>query len=104
MHSLNTPSRSTMRSCVRSSPSRCTFQYIQRDGAMTGLPVAGLGLRIASASFVETKPSEINPFSLFSKFFRNPVRAGLALFRSEEHTSELQSHSDIVCRLLLEKK
>ena len=24
--------------------------------------------------------------------------------RSEEHTSELQSHSDIVCRLLLDKK
>src|SRR5947207_11484403 len=33
-------------------------------------------------------------------------RAGhLALERrSEEHTSELQSHSDLVCRLLLEKK
>src|SRR5947207_12627388 len=29
-----------------------------------------------------------------------PVRAQ----RSEEHTSELQSHSDLVCRLLLEKK
>src|SRR5260221_2933312 len=34
---------------------------------------------------------------------------GLHLFvrlpdRSEEHTSELQSHSDLVCRLLLEKK
>src|SRR3712207_8996303 len=28
------------------------------------------------------------------------VRGG----RSEEHTSELQSHSDLVCRLLLEKK
>src|SRR5438034_6169051 len=28
----------------------------------------------------------------------------VALARSEEHTSELQSHSDIVCRLLLEKK
>src|SRR5260221_10848269 len=26
------------------------------------------------------------------------------LLRSEEHTSELQSHSDLVCRLLLEKK
>src|SRR5438034_4398906 len=26
------------------------------------------------------------------------------LRRSEEHTSELQSHSDLVCRLLLEKK
>src|SRR5438034_8867286 len=29
---------------------------------------------------------------------RNPIG------RSEEHTSELQSHSDLVCRLLLEKK
>src|SRR5260221_7760963 len=28
----------------------------------------------------------------------------LARQRSEEHTSELQSHSDLVCRLLLEKK
>src|SRR5438034_8166367 len=28
----------------------------------------------------------------------------LARRRSEEHTSELQSHSDLVCRLLLEKK
>src|SRR5437588_8737900 len=27
-----------------------------------------------------------------------------AFRRSEEHTSELQSHSDLVCRLLLEKK
>src|SRR5438034_1912664 len=27
-----------------------------------------------------------------------------SLLRSEEHTSELQSHSDLVCRLLLEKK
>src|SRR5437667_2028598 len=27
-----------------------------------------------------------------------------ALPRSEEHTSELQSHHDLVCRLLLEKK
>src|SRR5260221_6537284 len=26
------------------------------------------------------------------------------VLRSEEHTSELQSHSDLVCRLLLEQK
>src|SRR5215204_5087656 len=32
---------------------------------------------------------------------RRTTRAGT---RSEEHTSELQSHSDLVCRLLLEKK
>src|SRR5438034_8799409 len=32
------------------------------------------------------------------------LEAGATFFRSEEHTSELQSHSDLVCRLLLEKK
>src|SRR5438034_5087103 len=32
------------------------------------------------------------------------TRQRLATNRSEEHTSELQSHSDLVCRLLLEKK
>src|SRR5438034_2560022 len=31
-------------------------------------------------------------------------RPASAAARSEEHTSELQSHSDLVCRLLLEKK
>src|SRR5256886_12611880 len=31
-------------------------------------------------------------------------RAGNAVDRSEEHTSELQSQSNLVCRLLLEKK
>src|SRR5438034_11748009 len=30
--------------------------------------------------------------------------AAMLSTRSEEHTSELQSHSDLVCRLLLEKK
>src|SRR3989475_4146564 len=40
---------------------------------------------------------------------RPPVRAevgrlGRAELRSEEHTSELQSQSNLVCRLLLEKK
>src|SRR2546421_2520316 len=34
---------------------------------------------------------------------RNPELIGHNL-RSEEHTSELQSRSDLVCRLLLEKK
>src|SRR5438034_7356530 len=35
----------------------------------------------------------------------NPIEVGpRSPPRSEEHTSELQSHSDLVCRLLLEKK
>src|SRR5206468_5866591 len=33
-----------------------------------------------------------------------PPQKVLFLERSEEHTSELQSRSDLVCRLLLEKK
>src|SRR2546428_9212331 len=42
--------------------------------------------------------------------FRTPVPGsrvitpGSVIYRSEEHTSELQSRSDLVCRLLLEKK
>src|SRR5438270_3663967 len=33
-----------------------------------------------------------------------PGRFGVRIERSEEHTSELQSQSNLVCRLLLEKK
>src|SRR5260221_14275706 len=36
--------------------------------------------------------------------FRRDSLLALRQKRSEEHTSELQSHSDLVCRLLLEKK
>src|SRR5437588_6210378 len=35
---------------------------------------------------------------------QSAVPADIRAARSEEHTSELQSHSDLVCRLLLEKK
>src|SRR5438034_2113803 len=49
------------------------------------------------------------PESIFLKLdqdLRVKMKLVRALFkrRSEEHTSELQSHSDLVCRLLLEKK
>src|SRR5436190_9767385 len=50
----------------------------------------------------------------YTTLFRSPSRPGSCrpwttagsppAGRSEEHTSELQSHSDLVCRLLLEKK
>src|SRR5437667_7719678 len=36
--------------------------------------------------------------------FMTAIRASERGARSEEHTSELQSHHDLVCRLLLEKK
>src|SRR5260221_5277405 len=41
---------------------------------------------------VEKPPCRLRPKSIYEDL------------RSEEHTSELQSHSEIVCRLLLEKK
>src|SRR2546427_910757 len=39
----------------------------------------------------------------FTRAFAFFAQAGVGL-RSEEHTSELQSQSNLVCRLLLEKK
>src|SRR5438034_6203095 len=47
--------------------------------------------------FQEIKKIEVRRFTALPAKFRDKRR-------SEEHTSELQSHSDLVCRLLLEKK
>src|SRR5260221_6793383 len=41
--------------------------------------------------------------ALFKKI-RQIIATDFLKQRSEEHTSELQSHSDLVCRLLLDKK
>src|SRR5699024_8775457 len=40
----------------------------------------------------------------YTNEFLRAIGAGDRVVRSEEHTSELQSRFDIVCRLLLEKK
>src|SRR5436190_18334754 len=45
---------------------------------------------------IDSKIVNLNIVSLISRWIDK--------IRSEEHTSELQSHSDLVCRLLLEKK
>src|SRR5690606_12704519 len=44
-----------------------------------------------------------NVIAEIARFTMRRIEAG-ATFRSEEHTSELQSRENIVCRLLLEKK
>src|SRR5438132_7515346 len=41
---------------------------------------------------------------LFENTMEREIEGQPTADRSEEHTSELQSHSDLVCRLLLEKK
>src|SRR5438034_7451630 len=53
-------------------------------------------IRPAASAF----PASANVSCRLSRF----VRGDIQRLRSEEHTSELQSHSDLVCRLLLEKK
>src|SRR5260221_4852514 len=47
-------------------------------------------------------PHRMESVKIFPPAGANPPH--LYGWRSEEHTSELQSHSDLVCRLLLEKK
>src|SRR5690625_6407584 len=50
---------------------------------------------------VEALVSQAQTLPLTSRAFYNDV---LGSYRSEEHTSELQSRGHLVCRLLLEKK
>src|SRR5215204_3641457 len=45
-----------------------------------------------------------SPTDSWTRSFSEVATTRLLFLRSEEHTSELQSHSDLVCRLLLEKK
>src|SRR5438132_1439886 len=45
-----------------------------------------------------------NLIKLAKEIMPLPNEREMDVLRSEEHTSELQSHSDLVCRLLLEKK
>src|SRR5260221_9465883 len=54
----------------------------------------------------EKMPSDtrLTPASCIRRMSSIHTRSGHWSGRSEEHTSELQSHSDLVCRLLLEKK
>src|SRR5438132_5353539 len=75
--------------------------------------------------FLMTRPPPTSTLFPYTTLFRSPMRGWLSINpigrrapsswpgqahmprpagRSEEHTSELQSHSDLVCRLLLEKK
>src|SRR5260221_3112474 len=55
---------------------------------------------LATARSVLAASAHVNPTGTFPGTCWAQWREG----RSEEHTSELQSHSDLVCRLLLYKK
>src|SRR5438034_2634482 len=95
-------------------------------GKVAGLSAAELAEAIAELERIESLITRAGYFAHleFSTNMADPTRSalvarltekgaaletqllffGLEIARSEEHTSELQSHSDLVCRLLLEKK
>src|SRR5438034_5054859 len=70
------------------------FLMIRRPPRSTLFPYTTLFRSIPSSAALNVKS-----FTMDAWVF--PLDVG---GRSEEHTSELQSHSDLVCRLLLEKK
>src|SRR5206468_8295846 len=51
---------------------------------------------LAKTQKIKVAPAPMSPYS------RQPIISAMSIARSEEHTSELQSRSDLVCRLLLE--
>src|SRR2546430_10400459 len=58
------------------------------------------------SEIITTLPPRAMTSSIFDKVLSNRPSGGATTMtgRSEEHTSELQSQSNLVCRLLLEKK
>src|SRR5688500_19267716 len=65
-----------------------------------------LALSVAFAAPATLVAQTASPAPLIDRelFFGNPEISGAQISRSEEHTSELQSPCNLVCRLLLEKK
>src|SRR5438874_4025882 len=66
-----------------------------------------VGVALGPLEVIEQSPGEISPDRDAARdrlTQRRHVTALREAIRSEEHTSELQSRRDLVCRLLLEKK
>src|SRR2546430_7433265 len=61
-----------------------------------------LGVRLDDR--VQRGPAPVQLVDTGQIVFAQPTGRVLPALRSEEHTSELQSQSNLVCRLLLEKK
>src|SRR5690606_10459081 len=74
------------------------------DNEVTGVPdLEGVAVSMAARLEAAAEPGEI---LVSQKIYHYGKRSGLFKFiprRSEEHTSELQSRENLVCRLLLEK-
>src|SRR5215204_2323088 len=93
---------------IRRIPS-ANAQAMMRVGSPARRSSSVRGGRRRRAADVKGAISDSSPGRPLMRIVRRPSfttsRSGASMLtRSEEHTSELQSHSDLVCRLLLEKK
>src|SRR5699024_12004417 len=59
---------------------------------------------ITVEAIYENVPIAMGFYFVFNDYIHIHLSGTLSEYRSEEHTSELQSRFDLVCRLLLEKK
>src|SRR5574343_1379892 len=66
---------------------------------VTWQAIGGTAIRFGDGS----APDKRNTLMQINVWSKTRLEA-LTMIRSGEHTSELQSHHDLVCRLLLEKK
>src|SRR5205085_9841791 len=95
---------------LHSFPTRRSSDLTQRRGAGPARPQELHTETVASAgAFEALAPGDPHVFGIGSAADRQSKPPGGASLdgipaRSEEHTSELQSQSNLVCRLLLEKK
>src|SRR2546427_4650835 len=80
---------------IRRPPRSTLFPYTTLFRSKTAI-AEGLALRIVNDDVPESLKGK--------KLMALDLGAMVAGARSEEHTSELQSQSNLVCRLLLEKK
>src|SRR2546427_5019160 len=85
---------------IRRPPRSTLFPYTTLFRSVGGLDAAGYEAILAANRMIIGSPDTVIR-KLREVLAR--VRPGI-LARSEEHTSELQSQSNLVCRLLLEKK
>src|SRR5207302_10871256 len=86
---------------IRPPPRAAPFPYTTLFRSLGGLEDAVEGA--AELAGLPPHPRVIQPRRRFSLYDLLRTQLGRAL-RSEEHTSELQSRENLVCRLPLEKK
>src|SRR2546421_6577306 len=91
---------------IRRPPRSTLFPYTTLFRSIVLTTLLGSSLKFDGRFILQTQTD--GPVSFLIVDFQAPDRlrayARFDAKRSEEHTSELQSRSDLVCRLLLEKK